>query len=243
MTEPALIRPFRVRFEEATPEGTVRTAQFLAWFSDCAWQHSISLGIDRPWYAEHGLNLLVRATRLEVLRPVPAYAEANVSTAVAGWKRVSARRVSEVRSPAGELLARGEIDWVALNERGMPCRFTPGFQEIFGGPDEPFEMHRVSLPQIPEGAHEARFHVRRRDLDPLDHVNNSVYIDYLEEALERAGQADLLTALPRRYTLDFAGSAGRGDALVGRTWPADEGWLYSLRREDGTELLRARLEV
>jgi acyl-ACP thioesterase len=104
-------------------------------------------------------------------------------------------------------------------------------------------MHRVSLPQIPEGAHEARFHVRRRDLDPLDHVNNSVYIDYLEEALERAGQADLLTALPRRYTLDFAGSAGRGDALVGRTWPADEGWLYSLRRDDGTELLRARLEV
>jgi acyl-CoA thioesterase FadM len=243
MTEPALIRPFRVRFEEATPDGTVRTSQFLAWFSDVAWQHSVALGFDRSWYQEHGVNMLVRATRLEVLRPVPTYAEVNVSTGVAGWRRVSARRESEVRSAAGELLARGEIDWVAINDRGMPCRFPLDFREIFGGPNESFEMHRVALPEIAAGVYEGSFHVRRRDLDPWNHVNNSVYIDYFEEALEGAGQAALLTTVPRRYTLDFAGSAEHGDALVGRTWPAEGSWFYSLKREGGTELLRARLEA
>jgi acyl-CoA thioesterase FadM len=243
MTEPALIGPYRVRFEEATPGETVRTAQFLCWFSDCAWLHSMALGIDRAWYQEQGVSMLVRATMLEVLRPIPTYAEVNVSTRVVGWRRVSARRESEVRDASGELLARGEIDWVIVNERGMPCRFPPGFQEIFGGPNEPFEMHRVALPEVPAEAHEARFHVRRRDLDPWDHVNNSVYIDYFEEALERAGRAELVAALPRRYTLDFAGSAGHGDALVGRAWPVEGNWFYSLARDDGTELLRARLEA
>ncbi len=243
MIEPALSRPYRVRFEEATPGETVRTSQFLCWFSDCAWQHSVALGIGRTWYQEQGISLLVRATYLEVLRPVPTYAEVSVSTRVTGWRRVSAGRESEVRDATGELLARAEIDWVVVNERGIPCRFPPLFREIFDGPNEGFEMHRVALPEMPADAHEARFHVRRRDLDPWDHVNNSVYVDYFEEALEQAGRPDVIGALPRRYTLDFAGSAGHGDALIGRVWPAQGCWFYSLIREDGTELLRACLEA
>ena len=243
MTESGGAWPYRVRFEEATPDETVRTSQFLCWFSDCAWRHSMTLGVDRRWYQERGLFMLIRATWLEVLRPIPTYAEVTVSTRVAGWRRVSARRESEVRDAAGELLARGEIDWVMTNERGVPCRFPPEFRDRFTGLPDSFEMHRVALPEAPADAHEAHFHVRRRDLDPLDHVNNSVYVDYFEEALAQIGRAALLTTVPRRYTLDFAGSAGRGDALVGRTWPAQEGWYYSLTREDGAELLRARLEV
>jgi acyl-CoA thioesterase FadM len=243
VTLAGVIRPYRVRFEEATPDETIRSAQILCWFADVAWQHSMSVGCDRHWYRERGIFLLVRAMRLEVLRPIKTYAEVNVSTDVVGWRHVSARRLSEVRDTAGELLARGEIDWVMINDRGVPCRFPPEFNALFGGPAVPFEMHRVALPEIRDGVHEARFHVRRRDLDPLDHVNNSVYLDYFEEALEQAGLGDLLGKLPRAYTLDFAGSAGRGDALVGRLWRAEGCWYYSLAREDGTELLRARLEA
>jgi acyl-ACP thioesterase len=100
----------------------------------------------------------------------------------------------------------------------------------------------VPLPAAPASAVEGRFHVRRRDLDPLDHVNNSVYLDYFEEALAAAGQSDLLSALPRRYTLEFVGSAGRGEGLVARTWPHGGGWSCRLAREDGSDILRARLE-
>jgi acyl-CoA thioesterase FadM len=243
VTLAGVIRPYRVRFEEATPAETVRTAQLLSWFADCAWQHSMSLGLDRSWYQERGIFLLVRAMLVEVLAPIRTYAEVNVSTNVVGWRRVSARRESEVRDGAGELLARGEIDWVMINDRGVPCRFPPDFEALFGGPPEPFDMHKVALPEIPADAVEATFHVRRRDLDPLAHVNNSVYLDYFEEALEQAGRAALLDAFPRRYTLDFMGSAERCDALTGRVWPADGGWLYSLTGEKGSELFRARLET
>jgi acyl-CoA thioesterase FadM len=243
MPEPAMVRPYRVRFEEATPDETVRTAQLLAWFADCAWQHSASLGCDRAWYQGQGFFLLVRAMRVELLRPIATYAEVNVSTTVVGWRRVSARRESEVRDAAGQLLARGEIDWVTINDRGIPTRWPPGFLARFGGPTEPFEMHKVALPVPTADVHEARFHVRRRELDPLDHVNNSVYLDYFEEALEHAGRADLLTSMPRAYTLEFVGSAERRNALVGRMWPAEGNWFYSLRREDGAELLRARMEA
>jgi acyl-CoA thioesterase FadM len=236
-----VVRPYRVRFEEATTDETVRTALFLCWFADCAWQHSMKLGLDRPWYIERGLFLLVRAMQLDVLRPVSTYAEVTVSTQVVGWRRISARRESEVRDTAGALLARAEIDWVMTNERGVPTRFPVGFEERFGGIPDPFEMHKVALPAAPPDAFERRFHVRRRDLDPLDHVNNSVYVDYLEEALEGAGQGELLRVTPRRYALDFAASAARDEPLTGRAWPHDGGWAYRLSREDGTEVFRARV--
>ena len=49
----------------------MRTAVCLAWLADIAWQHSTLLGFGREWYSERGLFWLVRAIRLDVLRPIP----------------------------------------------------------------------------------------------------------------------------------------------------------------------------
>jgi acyl-CoA thioesterase FadM len=165
----------------------------------------------------------------------------HVSTQVLGYRRVAARRESEVRDPTGELTARLEIDWVMTNERGVPTRIPVDFQRFMVADTPPFEMHKVALPSPPPGAFQRQFRVRRRDLDPLDHVNNSVYLDYMEEALERAGQGSLLEAVPRRYVLDFAASAARDELLVSWAWPYDGGWAYRLVREDGTDIFRARV--
>jgi acyl-CoA thioesterase FadM len=245
-----IVRPFRIRFEESTANETVRSAIYLAWVADIAWQHSVLLGFGRDWYSERGLFWLVRAIRLDVLAPIQTYAGVFVSTQVVGWRRVGARRESEVRDASGALLARLEIDWVMTNERGVPTRVPDDFHRFMVEGSGSFDMHKVPLPETPAGAAERRIRVRRRDLDPLDHVNNSVYLDYFEEALEAAGKAELLAATPRRYILDFASAAARDDELIGRTWPLDGGWVFRLSRAetsagaaDGCEIFRARLEL
>ncbi|MGZ6315502.1 MAG: acyl-ACP thioesterase domain-containing protein, partial [Candidatus Limnocylindrales bacterium] len=194
-----IVRPYRVRFEEATANETIRTAVYLAWTADVAWQHSTELGFGRRWYADRGLFWLVRAIQLDVLRPTPTYGAVAVSTKVLGYRRVAARRESEVRDPSGELVARMEIDWVMTNERGIPTRVPQEFQKFVAADAPTFELHKVVLAPTPPQAFERDILVRRRDLDPLDHVNNSVYVDYVEEALEAAGQGSLLEAAPRRY--------------------------------------------
>jgi acyl-ACP thioesterase len=236
-----IVRPYRVRFEEATANETMRTAIYLAWAADVAWQHSTLLGFGRDWYSERGLFWLVRAVKLDVLAPIRTYGGAFMSTQVAGYRRIAARRHSEVRDASGELLARLEIDWVMTNERGVPTRVPDDFHKFVVDGTATFDMLKVGLPPAPPDAAEQTFRVRRHDLDPLDHVNNSVYIDYLEEALEAAGQGALLTATPRRYEIDFVASAERGNLLVGRTWPLGEGWAYLLSREDGIEIFRGRV--
>jgi len=238
-----IVRPYRVRFEEATLNETVRTAIYLAWTADIAWQHSTLVGFGRDWYSSRGLFWLVRAVRLDVLRPIRTYQDVFVSTQVPGYRRIAARRHSEVLDASGELLASLEIDWVMVNGRGMPTRVPEQMLQFAADRSATFEMLRVSLPETPPDAVEGSFHVRHRDLDPLDHVNNSVYIDYVEEALEAAGLGALLTAAPRRYEIDFVASAERGDRLVGRTWPVEGGCAYRLSRADGTEVLRAKVAL
>lgn len=255
-----IVRPYQVRFEESTADETMRAAIHLAWVADIAWAHSTLLGFGRDWYTSRGRTWLVRGIRLEILRPIPTYARVFVSTQVTGFRRVSSRRESEVLSETGELMARVEIDWVMTNERGVPARipaelsgFLPanehraGGGEVAGGSARanggaPFEMNKVALPAVPPDAVERRFRVRRRDLDPLDHVNNSVYLDYLEQALEDAEAGDTLSATPRVYTLEYIGAAAHGERITGKAWPCDGGWAYLLTRDDGSEILRARLD-
>jgi acyl-CoA thioesterase FadM len=235
-----IVRPQRVRFEEAIPGETMRTAVFLAWAADVAWQHSALVGFDRAWYSSRGLFWLVRGVRLDVFGPARANETVLVSTQVMGYRRISARRHTEVRDPSSQLLAGVEIDWVMTNDRGMPTR-VPQEMLAFIAEDASFELLRLDLPEAPADASRTPICVRRRDLDPLAHVNNSVYIDYLEDTLEAAGQDELLAAIPRRYEVEFLAAAARADQLEGRAWPLETGWAFRLSRDDGTELLRARV--
>ena len=81
--------------------------------------------------------------------------------------------------------------------------------------------------------------VRPSDLDPLDHVNNAVYLDWLEEALETAGWLEQASALPRTCRLEYLASAARGDAVRVELHGRPESWQAVIRREDGLELVRA----
>lgn len=235
-----IVRPQRVRFEEATSDETMRTSIFLAWAADVAWQHSTLLGFDREWYSSRGLFWLVRAIRLDVFDPIRTYETAYVSTQVMAYRRIAARRHTEIRDAERNLRAAMEIDWVMTNERGIPSR-VPEEMLAFVSHDATFELLRVSIPETPPDAATTRMTVRRRDLDPLAHVNNSVYLDYLEETLVAAGQAELLRTTPRRYEVDFLASAEMGDTILGQTWPNENGWAFRLSRSDGQDLFRGRV--
>ncbi len=114
-----------------------------------------------------------------------------------------------------------------------------------------------------EGARESvftwRLQVRYYEIDRLGHVNNAVYLNYLEQAAIAHCTAlgftpERLTALgglfvARRHEIDFLASAVAGDRLIVRTWPSEMRGarayrLYEVRRDDregaGALLVRAR---
>jgi acyl-CoA thioesterase FadM len=241
--------PYRVRFDECAADGLARTSALLRYAQDVAWIHSERLGFDRDWYAARGLTWLVRTARVVVLRPVPLGTTLDVSTTVDGFRKVWARRRTDGRLADGTLAFWAHTDWVIVDARGLPTRVPAEFPAVYGELPGPFEPGRVALPPTPAGAAVHRGRVRPQDVDPLGHVNNAAYLDYLEEALLGAGPAAAraVTAIPRTVRIEYLLQAAPGAIVAGSTWRDDAltgvgaRWAWRLT-DDGADLARGTLD-
>lgn len=243
--EPRIERTYRVRFDEAGPDGNLRSGGYLRFAQDLAWIHSELAGFGRDWYTERGLFWLVRGVELEILDAIEFGSELVVSTQVIGFRRVIARRRSEIRLSGSErIVATAFTDWVLLNDAGRPVRPPDEIPEACGSVSD-FTPFRVVLAPTPADADERTFVVRRTETDPMAHVNNAGYLDYLDEQYLSVYEAPIEAPLPspRRYRAEFVGSATPGSELTGQSWQGELAWNYRLIDGDGHELFRATLGV
>ena len=228
---------YRIRFDEAGPDGLVRASTLLRYAQDVAWRHSEHLGFDRGWYQARGVGWVVRGLDLELLEPSPMGHTLRVSTAVVGHRRIWARRLGECRLADGRLAARITTDWVLLDSRNRIVRIPADFGLAFTNPEIRSEIVRVPPPDgLPVRTLDVR--VRVSELDPLDHVNNAVYVDWLDEALVAAGWG-VATALPRRARVEYLASAERDDDVAVELYGDAKRWAAVIRRSDGLDLVRA----
>jgi len=240
-----LSAPYRVRFDEAGPDGLLRTSALLRFAQDVGWQHSEARGLTRAWYAERGLAWVVRAAELEMIEPIPMGVTLALTTRVVGYQRIWAQRHAEVRLPGGALAAWVRTDWVMIDGRGRLIRLPAEIPEAFPAPilDEP--LLRVALPPTPSDAALGSFAVRPHELDPMDHPNNAVYVDWIEEALLAAGDAGagVIRARPRGIRLEYAAAAAPGAGIRSAAWATGVGWALRLTDTGGVDLLRATVQA
>jgi acyl-CoA thioesterase FadM len=233
-------RSYRVRFDEATPDGLARTSALLGYLQDVAWRHSEVLGFPRAWYLERGLAWVVRAIDVTLAAPIRDGAEIRVSTRISGFRRVMARRHSELRAADGAPIGDVSVDW-AMTDGRAPTRIPGDFTSFPGIDLSPFTPTRVDLAPAPPAAVEHRLVPRLRELDPMGHLNNGVYLDWLDEVVSAAGGADDVRAAARRYRLEYLRAAGPGAALRSIAWRDGSGWAWRLA-DDAGDLVRGRLD-
>lgn len=233
--------PYRIRFDECGPDGFVRASTLLRYVQDAAWVHSDSAGFGRDWYADRRLTWLIRAQVLDMLATATYGDTLHVRTEVIGWRRMWARRRTTITTADETVVAAALTDWVLLGPAGMPVRVPDQIRSTMDDvPD--FLPTRLRGSPAPTDAIAAARKVRTSDLDPMGHVNNAVYVDYLEGGVARSGGAADLAAKPRRYTVEHLGSAEPEDELRDGAWRAAGGWNYSLVEAQRGELFRGRLE-
>ena len=218
---------YRVRFDEAGPDGLLRASGYLRFAQDLAWLHSESGGFGREWYSERGLTWLVRAIELDIVDEVEYGAEPHrldrgnrlSSRMGATSKRVHASTApsarSRWRSPTG-CCSTSAADRCARRPRSsMPShRLSADFTPL-----------RVPVGEPASAAARVEFGPRRSELDPMAHVNNAVYLDYVDElysATSKQSRSALSASLPgrvpglgRSWCRSSSAAAGR-TAVAGR---------------------------
>ena len=238
---------YRARFDECGPDTVARPSALMRWAQDVAWIHSERLGFGREWYADRGLAWVVRALELVLLGAVPMASTVDVETRVVGLRRVMARRRTDVLAADGSLVARILNDWVMTDvRRAAPARVPEDFPALFRVPPEGYEPIRVPLPPTPAEALRLPVVARPHELDPMAHVNNAAYLDWLDEAIGATGPAgaSAIATVPRTYRLEYLLPVGLGVDHVATSWPTgDDGWAYRLARADGVDALRGTLKA
>jgi acyl-ACP thioesterase len=217
---------YRVRFDEAGADGWLRPSGLLRYAQDMAWRHSEEAGFDRDWYAERGMNWVVRNVQVAIERRITYGDALAISTEVIGWRHVWVRRRCHIRrvdrgaDAASELMATVDTDWVLLTEDARPARVPREIADYFSS-ETAFTRDRVVLPEPTGGVTTLSTRVRPIDVDPLRHMNNAAYLDLVADAMahmsdgQRPADADC-------YRIGYVRPALPGSAIVVRCWPVSD---------------------
>lgn len=257
------LRTFRVRHCECDAYGYVNRANYLDYMQEAAFDASAAAGYDQARYDAMGLHWLVRETDIEYLYPLRYGDSVQVKTWVSDFRRVRSRRAYELRlAESGELAARASTDWVFLDsDTGRPASIPQEMMEAFfpEGVSEqaPPRSRFPPAPKPPPGVFRLRRRVEWRDIDPAQHVNNAVYLAYLEDCAIQAAAAqgwpqarmrvEGFAIVARRYQIEYRQLGVLGDELELATWVSDVERTTAVRHHtiarmsSGVLLARARV--
>jgi acyl-CoA thioester hydrolase len=255
-------RKFRVRMYECDAFGHVNNANYLRYMQEAAIEASSDAGYSPRRYNELGQHWLIRESEIDYFTPLFYGDELIVKTWVLDFRRVRSRRLYEFRRNGGdELIARGATDWIYLDQQTLrpveipaPMRaaFFPEGEPAPAPPRQPFPP----APPPPAGVHIMRRRAEWRDIDPAGHVNNAVYLAYIEEAgidVARAGGWHMprmmehgFGIVARSQRIEYHQPAQMGQEIQIETWlspPRNTSAVrhYLIKRAETGELLaRAR---
>jgi acyl-CoA thioester hydrolase len=253
---------FHARYYECDAHGHLTSLTYLRWMQEAAFAASTAVGYDFAQYTDLGHVWLIRETDLDYLAPVRYADVILIRTWVADFRRShSRRRYDFIRADTGEVAARASTDWVYLDTQtlrpvtvpqAMQLAFCPEGMAAADAPRERFP----APPAPPPNVFSLRTHVDWRAIDTMWHVNNAIYLAYLEEAGLRLGEAlgwpmaRMLAAgfgmVARQHRIEYRIPAQLDDELEVATWfskvrPATALQHYAIyRASDHALLARAR---
>lgn len=189
----------QVRSYEVGRDGALRPANILRYFEYLATEDSADRGFDHIWYERHGSAWFVREMRLRI-GTLPGIGEQlQMATWVSSYGRVQAYREYALWSLAdGRLVARAQARWGYVDRAtGRPTRVPDELSTriLARGPSmPPWQLPSIDTALDPEEYPRrtesvVTFGSRGYEADSQQHINNAVYMDWLEEvtATERAG--------------------------------------------------------
>jgi len=131
-SNPVYSRQFTVPGAALDANGHVNNVMYVQWMQEIALEHYGFMGGTARTQAL-GATWVVREHKIVYLRPAFAGDEIEVRTWVVNLRRVrSLRKYQFIRKPDGELLVRGETDWVFVDAgTGQPRRIPEEIARLF----------------------------------------------------------------------------------------------------------------
>ncbi|RAI90222.1 acyl-[acyl-carrier-protein] thioesterase [Algoriphagus yeomjeoni] len=180
-------KDFEVRSYQVDPEGKLSLTALSNLFQEIAWRHADSADFGRNLQDQ---NLSWILSRIEIkCENLPSWGDSiKVYTAGRGVDKLFAFREFLITNPSGDILAQAMSSWVLMNvvtkrifrpENALPA-------ELFDPKEKPaWQPEKIKLKGVLLKSEKLK--VRHSDLDLNNHVNNTSYVQWVENVLRENG--------------------------------------------------------
>lgn len=232
-------RQFRIRHYECDAYERLKPADYLRYMQESAFDASAAVGYNTTRYTTIGLQWLAYETDLTYIAPLHYNEEVTVKTWVHDFRRVRSLRCYELYrgDENGEHVATATTDWVLIDTQTLrPASIPPEMIDAYSqGEAVEQAAPRKPLPKsLPaKDVFSMSRTVAWSDIDAAQHVNNAVYLQYVQDCdahflqsrgvgYARLAQAGL-SIINQRHQIEYKRSAVFGDDLTLITWLSDIG--------------------
>ncbi|HZQ05409.1 MAG TPA: acyl-ACP thioesterase domain-containing protein [Anaerolineae bacterium] len=260
VTDTLFTVPLTVALYDLDLRDEVSCSTIFRYFEETAMRGSAHFGFAKEWYRQRHQFWVIRTMHMERLC-APRYLDSlEIRTWVSSMARVRSDRNYEIRRVAdGRLMARGVANWVFLDEASriptrIPTEISSRFQ--FHHPPTLEPIYKLALQPAASALFQNTTTRRAQfyEADAVQHVNNAVYVDWLEEAVRDALRAlgyslalDGTTPIPwfYRHALEYVRPAVPGDEITIHTRLLRRGhtfgeWEQEITHSQTRESLRAK---
>ncbi len=240
---------FCIRHYELNARELVPNRVLAHFFQETAIQASADAGYGTDWYDTHHTVWVIREMTLEHSRPIRHGDELAVTTWLSEMEHVRAHREYLAQNTVtGQVVARASVYWAHVDRQTLyPARIPPDVTGHFAPNGiravsnlKPREYPAPVGNILPREIRSTR-RVQPYEADSMRHVNNAIYLDWLEEPL-----ADVSPHLcVYRHDIEYVRGALPGDTvemvtrLVG-VGHCTSAWAQEITRE-GQVIIRNRL--
>ena len=211
-----------VRSYETTRAGVVAPGTLLRYLEHIATLDSAARGFSHVWYETHTAAWVVRDMRLLLWDPPTLGDEVHLATWLSGYRRVQATREYCIwQEPEKRLIARAQGRWAYVDrERGLPTRIPDDLIERFGATGHAMPQRSMTSAQESKSVTESEMTLvaRSYEADTQQHINNTIYMDWLGEALTHAlpgayAEPGIDDIAARCYHIQYVHPARPGDRI------------------------------
>ena len=193
-------------------DNVITLRSFSAFLQEAAIRHADQCGAGAHAKEIRGESWVLHRMAMAVDR-YPSYEEAlRVVTWSSGIRAFKGYRDFRVYC-GSELIASASSIWLYVNVAAKAiCRVPKGVAEGFPTrPDESFcpELEKSRLEPPAAGSHGQDISVRYSDFDGNNHVNNTVFFDYLQSALAAGGHRPRPSSLQVQFVKEIGPTIGK----------------------------------
>ena len=226
----------KIRYSEVDQNWDLTVKAVIDYFQDCATFQSDALGLGQEHVLETGRAWLLAAWEIELLAPLPHFAEEiRVGTWATPLKGLMAGRNFVICAAEDERgarpLVRANSSWFLFDaKKGRPVRpaeddYRPYAEQAERDGDMPLDMPPMErhIRVRDEGEAAAPVIVTTAHIDTNHHVNNAEYV-----AMAQATLPDADVHLLRRLDVQYSSAAKLGDTIYPHVHRIESGYVVTL---------------